>query len=203
MNKLYFTLVLAILSFVGNAQAGTVTLNRKKIVEVNSASAVYVLNGRVIIDNKDFTPSDTKEIDLAVNGSIKELKVNFCEQLRVHGDVETTQTEHSKIEVVGAISGVARTYSGAVLSRTISGPVFKDYGDVVPAKRGIPSFEESRKIKIFVNGTIKDMKVGVCSGVRINGNAKDVQTHSGNIEVSGTISGAIQTKFGVVSSSIK
>ncbi len=203
MNKLYFTLVLAVLSFIGNVQAGTVTLNKKKIVEVNSASAVYVLNGKVIIDNKDFTPSDTKEVDLMVTGSIKELKVNFCEYLRIHGDVETIQTKYSKIEVAGGISGLASTYSGGVHSRTISGAVFKNYGEVISSKEKEPFLEESRKIRVLINGSIKVLKVGVCYGVRINGNAKDVQTHSGNIEVSGTISGVIRTKFGAVSASIK
>lgn len=80
------------------------------------------------------------------------------------------------------------TYSGnnVVIS---NGKVIIDGKDFTP---------ETKIINIHVEGNIDELKVDNCNKLLVNGNAKNIKTQSGSVEVSGAVSGDIRTISGSV-----
>lgn len=57
---------------------------------------------------------------------------------------------------------------------------------------------EGKSIEIVVNGNIERLEVDSCSKVSVTGDIQNVKTQSGDVDVSGTVSGNIQTMSGDV-----
>ncbi len=60
------------------------------------------------------------------------------------------------------------------------------------------SFEDSKEINITVQGDIEQLQVECCNKVSVTGNATNINTKSGDVEVSGNVNGNIQTMSGDV-----
>ena len=70
-----------------------------------------------------------------------------------------------------------------------NGKVIIDGKDVTP---------DSKNIEIKVDGNIEQLSVDACNKVEITGNVSNVKTKSGDVDISGDVSGSIQTMSGDV-----
>ena len=80
-----------------------------------------------------------------------------------------------------------KTYYGNSISVS-KGKVIIDGQNVTP--------EDTKIINISVEGNIEELKVDYCEKITIKGNAKNITTQSGDIELSGNIEGGVQTMSG-------
>ena len=80
------------------------------------------------------------------------------------------------------------TYSGNSIVVT-NGKVVINGKDVTP---------DSKEINISVEGNIEELKVDACNKVEITGDVSNVKTQSGDVEISGNVTGSIQTMSGDV-----
>lgn len=90
---------------------------------------VYITNGKVIIDGKNYTP-DSKEINIQVDGNIEELKVDTCQKCIVNGNAGYVQTGSGDLEISGDITGNLQTGSGDIECGNVGGSVQTGSGDV-------------------------------------------------------------------------
>lgn len=67
--------------------------------------------------------------------------------------------------------------------------VFVDGKDVTP---------DAKEIKIEVSGDIDRLEADACNTIAVGGNAGNVSTQSGDVDVAGYISGSVQTMSGNV-----
>lgn len=91
---------------------------------------ITIRNGRVIIDGKDATPVEAKEINVVVNGDINKLQADVCETLEVTGSVGSLSTISGDVSIDGDISGPVTTISGDVNCGSINGPVSSVSGKI-------------------------------------------------------------------------
>lgn len=89
---------------------------------------------------------------------------------------------------MSTISINGNTYSGNSIVVT-NGKVIINGKDVTP---------DSKEINIKVDGNIDELKVDVCNKVEITGDVSNVKTQSGDVEISGNVTGSIQTMSGDV-----
>ena len=85
------------------------------------------------------------------------------------------------------INGVTIATGGTIT--VINGRVTVDGKDVTP---------ESREINISVVGNVEHLEVDVCQKISITGDAGNISTQSGAVQVSGNIRGSVQTMSGRV-----
>jgi hypothetical protein len=71
----------------------------------------------------------------------------------------------------------------------VNGRVIVDGKDETP---------ESKEINIVVTGDVEKLEVDACSKIEVNGNVHNVKTLSGDVEISGVVSGNVQTMSGDV-----
>jgi len=58
---------------------------------------------------------------------------------------------------------------------------------------------EVKQINIVVEGSVERLDVDVCQKISVAGNAGSVTTQSGDVDISGNVTGSIQTMSGDVS----
>jgi len=110
-----------------------------------SGSSISVNGNKIIIDGKDVTMPDTKEITIKVEGNIEFLKVDYCKTISVLGDINsfksgsgdiTCNTIHNGVTTGSGdidssnITGNVRTGSGNVSANSISGDVNTGSGNI-------------------------------------------------------------------------
>ena len=89
---------------------------------------------------------------------------------------------------MSTISINGNTYSGNSIVVT-NGKVIINGKDVTP---------DSKEINIKGDGDIDELKVDACNKVEITGDVSNVKTQSGDVEISGNVTGSIQTMSGDV-----
>lgn len=89
---------------------------------------ITVSNGRVVIDGKDVTPN-TKQINIAVDGNVDNLKVDQCNKVVVNGSCEKVETMSGDVEC-GPVNSYVKTMSGDVKCGRVVGDVTTMSGDV-------------------------------------------------------------------------
>lgn len=103
------------------------------MINVNNRSYtgrnIVINNGQIIIDGKNVTPENEKQIEIRVTGDIETLNVDYCDTLLVAGNAGTVTTGSGDVNVE-TISGGARTGSGDIECKTINGNVQTGSGDV-------------------------------------------------------------------------
>ena len=103
----------------------TTVINNKSY----SGNSIVISNGKIIIDGKDITP-DSKEINIKVEGDIKELKADCCNKIDVTGNVSNIKTQSGDIKVLGDVTGSIQTMSGDVECKNVGGSVSTMSGDI-------------------------------------------------------------------------
>lgn len=91
---------------------------------------VTVKNGKVIVDGKDYTPSDSKSISISIQGDLKDLSVDCCDKVDIKGNVVSAKTLSGDIDISGDVAGSVSTMSGDVNCGTIHGNVSTMSGDI-------------------------------------------------------------------------
>lgn len=91
---------------------------------------VTIRNGKVIVDGKDHTPSDSKSISISIQGDLKDLSVDCCNKVDIKGNVGTAKTVSGDIDISGDIAGGASTVSGDIKCGNIGGSVSTVSGDI-------------------------------------------------------------------------
>lgn len=81
-----------------------------------------------------------------------------------------------------------KNYSGNNISIT-NGKVIINGTDVTP---------DSKTIEIKVNGNIEKLDVDACDKITITGNVSNVKTMSADVDISGDVTGSVQTMSGDV-----
>jgi len=94
-----------------------------------SGNSIVVTNGKVFINGKDVTP-DSKEINISVEGSVEELKVDACNKVSVTGSVKNISTKSGDVDVTGDVDGDIQTMSGDVDCGHVQGSVSTMSGDI-------------------------------------------------------------------------
>ena len=89
---------------------------------------------------------------------------------------------------MGTITINGNTYSGNSVVVT-NGKVIINGKDVTP---------DSKEINISVNGDVSELNVDACNKILIHGNVKDISTKSGDVDVTGDVSGNVNTMSGDV-----
>jgi cytoskeletal protein CcmA (bactofilin family) len=69
----------------------------------------------------------------------------------------------------------------------INGKVFVNGKDVTP---------DAKEINITIQGSVEKLEVDACSKITIDGDVHNVTTKSGDVDISGNVSGNVQTMSG-------
>lgn len=117
------------------------TINGRYIDGTN----IIVNNGKVFVDGEDITP-EGKNITIAIEGSVDNLDVDYCNNIYINGNANTVKTTSGDVtlnEVKGNISttsgnvkcmgdcgGSINTVSGDVKTDKIMGDVKTMSGDI-------------------------------------------------------------------------
>lgn len=99
-------------------------------VTISGSRSVVVRNGQVIVDGKNVTPEDVKEINITVNGNVGKLDVDACQTISVTGDVSSVGTLSGDVTIDGDVKGSVKTLSGDVACGSVGGSVMTMSGDV-------------------------------------------------------------------------
>lgn len=70
-----------------------------------------------------------------------------------------------------------------------NGKVFIDGKDVTP---------DSKEINITIEGNVEKLEVEACNKISITGNANNISTQSGDIDIQGSVNGSVSTMSGDV-----
>jgi hypothetical protein len=90
---------------------------------------IIVKNNKVIINGNDVT-SDTKIINITVEGNLEEISADYCEKIIINGNVGIVTTMSGNIECNKDILGNVRVTSGDIDCENIGGNVETVSGDV-------------------------------------------------------------------------
>jgi len=96
-----------------------------------SGRSVVIRDGKVIVDGKDATPADAKEINITVNGNVDKVEADACQTISVTGEVGNVKTLSGDVTVTGDVKGSVQTMSGDVdCGGSVAGSVSTMSGDV-------------------------------------------------------------------------
>jgi len=113
-------------------------LNNKKnkimnVISINgkvhtSKGNISISNGKVVIDGIDQTPND-KVITISVEGNIDSLDIDYCQTVRVNGNINQLRSTSGDVEC-NDVTGKVTTTSGDVECENIGGDIKTISGDV-------------------------------------------------------------------------
>jgi len=108
----------------------TITINGKTF-HGTSLRNLRIENGRVFADNVELTdfPEVGKTVLVQVKGNVQEVRVDSCQGLAVHGNVESVHVNAGKVDIDGNVTGSVTTASGDVSCKVV-GSVSTASGDV-------------------------------------------------------------------------
>jgi len=98
----------------------TIIVNGKSYI---GDSVKVIVNGTVIIP-------DGKEINIEVNGDIKELIVDVCDKCTINGNVVNATTSTGELNINGDVTGDVKTDVGGVKCGNVGGNIKTDIGNV-------------------------------------------------------------------------
>jgi hypothetical protein len=91
---------------------------------------ITVKNNKVIIDGVDVTPdSNSKHIDIIVDGNVDKLDIDMCDKLMIKGNVNTLAATSVDVQC-GDVTGNVHTVSGDIECGNVGGSVTTTSGDV-------------------------------------------------------------------------
>jgi hypothetical protein len=99
-------------------------------LSITGGRSVVVSNGRVIVDGKDVTGEDSKNITIEIQGDVAELSVDACNTIQVTGTVGKIKTLSGSVQC-GDVAGSVQTMSGSVVCGKIDGDTSTMSGSIV------------------------------------------------------------------------
>ena len=106
-----------------------VTINGKTIITQNTGNIVMT-GDRILIDGKDVTPVDTKEITVNIEGNVESLDIAYAKSIEIKGNVHDVRSTSGNISVTGDVTGDVKSTSGDVRCGNVSGSVKTVSGDI-------------------------------------------------------------------------
>lgn len=103
-----------------------VTINR---VTITRGRNIAIHCGQVIIDGRDATPTDTKEIRIEVIGQVESITADACDSLHVSGSAGSVKTMSGDVRC-GDVAGSVKTLSGDITCGNVQGDVDTMSGDI-------------------------------------------------------------------------
>jgi hypothetical protein len=102
---------------------------------------------------------------------------------------ETIQTLNSNNKNMNTISinGTTISSNGSIV--VSNGKIIVDGKDVTP---------EGKEINLVVAGNVEKLEVDFCTKIAITGDVENVNTKSGDVDITGNVNGSIQTMSGDV-----
>ena len=83
----------------------SIKINGKRI-SVPDGHSLSIINGVVFVDGKRYSEDeDVKQVNIVIEGSCGSLKVDNCEHIEVHGDVNGTVDTGGAVTVKGSVGG--------------------------------------------------------------------------------------------------
>lgn len=105
----------------------SITINKREYS--GDFSSIAIMEGKIIIDGKDCTP-DSKNIEVTVNGDIKNLKIGACNSLQITGNVDDLVSISGDVNVAGGCGSVKTTSGDVDVQENVTGDVQTVSGDV-------------------------------------------------------------------------
>lgn len=104
-------------------------------VRINGQSitggSIVIRNGRIIVDGKDYTPGDEKQINIAVTGDITSIEADVCEKITITGNAGSVRTSQGGIDVGGNVTGDVKTSQGSIdIGGSVSGSAKTSQGNI-------------------------------------------------------------------------
>lgn len=100
-------------------------------MNISGGKSITIINGKVMVDGKDVTPEDAKEIHIEVTGDVDTIKVDACTDIKVSGNTGKIETHQGSIDVGGDINGNASTSQGDIeVNGNVTGNVTTSQGDI-------------------------------------------------------------------------
>lgn len=90
---------------------------------------IVIANGRVIVDGKDVTTPDSKEIIISIEGNVQSLNADACSTIKVSGNVGSLQTSTGDVKC-GDVQGSVSTKSGDIECGSVGGNASTMSGDI-------------------------------------------------------------------------
>lgn len=91
---------------------------------------ISISNNKIIIDGKDVTAGDnSKDVKIEVNGNLESLNVDYCNTIKVSGEVGDIRTTSGDVEC-GDVRGKVRTTSGDIESGDVGAGIETMSGDI-------------------------------------------------------------------------
>jgi len=103
----------------------TIIVNGKSYI---GDSVKVIVSGTVIIP-------EGKEINIEVNGDIKELIVDVCDKCTINGNVVNATTSTGELNINGDVTGDVKTDVGAVKCGNVGGKVKTEMGNIKYIKK--------------------------------------------------------------------
>jgi hypothetical protein len=105
-----------------------VTINGKTYKGNN----VSMINNKVFIDGKEVTgdDSDSKVINIKIEGNIETLSIDSCDKLDVIGDCGVVNSKNGNISISGNVNGDVTNKNGNISCGNVSGDVDNKNGNI-------------------------------------------------------------------------
>jgi hypothetical protein len=105
-----------------------IIINNKKYESVGQS--ISIINGKIVIDGNNVTP-DTKKINIVVDGDIENIHVDYCESIKIKGNVSNgVNTTSGDVEIDGNVTGNVKTTSGDIRCNNVGGEISTISGNV-------------------------------------------------------------------------
>ena len=97
----------------------------------NGKGNVVVKNGKVYVDDILQDTNNMKEINISIEGDVKNLEVDVCNKVSVCGNIGSISTSSGDVEVSGDVSYGIKCSSGDVeVEGCVNGDIQTSSGDV-------------------------------------------------------------------------
>jgi hypothetical protein len=103
-----------------------ININQK----IYKGNSIVISNGKVIIDGKDYTPSDEKEVNIAVVGNLENIEVDMCNIFSISGNCGSVQTTSGDVTIKGEVEGNVQTLSGDINCGIVKGNITTMSGNI-------------------------------------------------------------------------
>ena len=103
------------------------------VIRVNGNN-ICISNGVVTINGKKYTDLNElpdKEINIIVEGDVKELTVDTCDSIEVKGNAGNISTHNGNVTIAQGVSGNVKTHNGNVVCGSVGGSVDTHNGNII------------------------------------------------------------------------
>jgi len=92
-------------------------------------NSVSVKNGKVTVDGQLYVP-DEKQINITIEGNVEKLSIDYCEKIKVTGDVANLTTSSGGVEISGNVTSLSTTSGDVEIDGNVGGSIKTTSGDV-------------------------------------------------------------------------